>query len=92
MIQVSNGMFRKCVTCGVERPMSELNAQGVCIAHRTPIKNQEWAQKESRLLEKAERQAEGEKQFRCESCSAPISLKEHKMKGLCRRCLYKAFQ
>ena len=89
---MSSSLFRKCVTCGEPRPMSELNAQGICIAHRTPLKTAAWAEKETRILEKQERGKEREKEFRCENCSNPISLKEHKMKGLCKRCLYKAFQ
>ena len=85
-------LFKKCVKCGEPRPISELNAQGVCIAHRTPLGTQHWDEKETRILEKAEREKEKEKEFRCESCNKPISFKEHKMKGLCSKCLYKAFR
>ncbi len=87
-----NGMFQKCVKCGAPRPMSELNAQGICIAHRTPLRTKAWDENEKRIIEKEERKKEREKEFKCESCGNPISLKEHKMRGLCRRCLYKAFQ
>ena len=85
-------LFRKCVKCDTLRPMSELNAQGVCIAHRTPLGTKAWDEKETKIIERAQREKEKESILKCESCDTPISLKEHKMKGLCKRCTYKAFK
>ena len=85
-------LFRKCVTCGVERPMSELDAQGVCVAHRTPLKVKKWAEQEVKIFERQEREKEREKEYRCEKCHNPISFKEYKTKGFCKKCVYQAFK
>ena len=80
--------FGKCVKCGSIVPQNYISAiSGTCTSCRTPVKTKRWAEKETRILEKQEREMNKEKKHICGSCGYNIDEKQWKRYGKCNKCM-----